>query len=163
MENADAERFGSEGFGSHNRSANRILVVIVLFTVILIAVAAYLSSTRETKELSSSSPEGVVQLYLTAITEKKNDLAATYFSSDSTCNADDIDRAYVSQDYRVALVGTELTGDRAYVKVDVNFSTGGPFDSGYTENQTYRLIKNNGIWRITGIPWPLYDCGVINK
>lgn len=148
---------------AQRRSANRVLAIIVAVTVLLIATAAILTTTRETKTLSPDSPEGVVQLYLENVINGKNDLAAKNFASDSLCNASDIDRAYFTEDFRVSLVNTEITGDRAYVKIDVNYSSGGPFDSGYSEIQNYRLIKESGAWKITGIPWPLYDCGVTKK
>jgi len=140
---------------SERGSANRVLVLIAILTI--------LSATHKSKTLSADSPEGVIQMYLKNVIVGKNDLAASYFSSDSVCKASDIDRAYFSEDFRVNLVNTEITGDRAYVKVDINYASGGPFDSGYSEKQNYRLIKENGRWKISGIPWPLYDCGVIKQ
>lgn len=148
---------------SERGSANRVLAIIASLTIVLIAIAAVLSATHKSKTLSADSPEGVIQMYLKNVIVGKNDLAASYFSSDSVCKASDIDRAYFPEDFRVNLVNTEITGDRAYVKVDINYASGGPFDSGYSEKQNYRLIKENGRWKISGIPWPLYDCGVIEQ
>jgi len=126
-------------FAQH-RSANRFLLIILFVTVGLLAVAAFLTSNRDSKSYSANSPEGVIQLYLNAVIDGKHDKAATYFSKDSTCSATDI--------------------DRAYVKVEVEFTNGGPFENGYSEKQTYRLAQEAGVWKILGIPWPLYDCGV---
>ena len=148
---------------SERGSANRVLAVIASLTIVLIAIGAVLSATHKSKTLSADSPEGVIQMYLKNVIVGKNDLAASYFSSDSVCKASDIDRAYFSEDFRVNLVNTEITGDRAYVKVDINYASGGPFDSGYSETQNYRLNKENGKWKISGIPWTLYDCGVVKQ
>jgi hypothetical protein len=144
-------------------TSNRILAVIVIAALALSAVAALVSSFREEVKYSTSSPEGVVQMYLTAIIEGKNDQAASYFVTDSECDASDIDRAYVSETLRVNLVSTSIDGNSAYVKIDANSGASGPFDDGYTESHTYRLSKESGRWLIEGIPWPLWDCGTVNK
>ena len=144
-------------------TSNRILAVIVIAALVLSAVAALVSVFREEVKYSASSPEGVVQMYLTAIIEGKNDQAASYFATDSECDASDIDRAYVSETLRVNLVSTSIDGDSAYVKIDANTGASGPFDDGYTESHTYRLSKDSGGWLIEGIPWPLWDCGTVNK
>ena len=144
-------------------TSNRILALIVIAALVLSAVAALVSSLREEVKYSASSPEGVVQMYLTAIIEGKNDQAASYFVSDSTCDASDIDRAYVSETLRVNLISTSVDGNSAYVKIDANTGASGPFDDGYTESHTYRLSKESGRWLIEGIPWPLWDCGTVNK
>lgn len=144
-------------------TSNRILAVIVIAALVLSAVSALVSSLREDVKFSANTPEGVVQLYLTAIIAGKNDQAASYFSSDSTCNASDIDRAYVSDTLRVNLVSTSIDGNSAYVKIDANTGASGPFDDGYTESHTYRLTQESGKWLIEGIPWPLWDCGTENK
>ena len=140
-------------------SPNRILAIIVgLFTSIAIIVALVLSSQTE-KELSPSSPEGTVQLFLKAVFDEKNDVAASYLASDSKCQEEDFDRAYVPQSRRVRLIDSEISSGIARVKVGVEVSSDGPFNSPFSERRTYRLRANEGIWKIEGIPWPLYDCG----
>lgn len=144
-------------------SSNRILALVVVVALALSVVSALVSSLREEVRLSATTPEGVVQLYLTSIIEGKNDQAASYFAIDSTCEASDIDRAYVSDSLRVNLVSTSIDGSSAYVKIDANTGASGPFDDGFTESHTYRLSKESGKWLIEGIPWPLWECGTINK
>ena len=144
-------------------TSNRILALIVILALVLSAVSALVSSLRDDVEFSVGTPEGVVQLYLTAIIEGKNDQAASYFASSSNCDASDLDRAYVSETLRVNLVSTSIEGDSAYVKIDANTGASGPFEDGYTESHTYRLTQESGKWLIEGIPWPLWDCGTVNK
>lgn len=144
-------------------TSNRILLIIAGLSLILVALSAVLTANRDEVELSPTKPEGVVQLYLKAIIEGKNDQAASYFASKSECDASDIDRAYISDTLRINLVSTSQEGESAYVKIDANTGSGGPFEDGYTESHTYRLIKEAGSWRIEGIPWPLWDCGTITK
>ncbi len=142
-----------------NLSPNRILTIIVgLFTTIAIVVALVLSSQTE-KELSSSSPEGTVQLFLKAVFDERNDIAAQYLSSDSKCQEEDFDRAYIPESRRVRLIDSEISSGVARVKVGVEISSDGPFNSPFSERHKYRLQKNEEKWKIEGIPWPLYDCG----
>jgi hypothetical protein len=141
----------------------RVLSVLVVFTVLLAAVAAYLSSTTENTTYSPTTPEGVVQLYLTAAIEGKNDKAVDYLSVNSDCSANDLDRSWMPESVRVNLGGTDVDGATVYVDTLIDISSGGPFDDYYTEKHSFRLIKESGNWRIQGIPWPMYSCGEMNK
>ena len=42
----------------------------------------------------------------------------------------------------------------------MSYSSGGPFGGAESENQTFRLTRSAGTWLISGIPWPLFECGV---
>jgi len=86
------------------RGANRVLAVIVLFTLALAAVAAFLTSSRETKDYELNTPEGVVQSFLKDVIDGKNEDAARYFSVTSTCDVTDIDRSWVPDTVRVNLL-----------------------------------------------------------
>ena len=141
----------------------RVLSVLVVITVLLAAVAAYLSSTTENTKYSPNTPEGVVQLYLTAAIEGKNDKAVNYLSSNSECSASDLDRSWMPESVRVNLGNTDTDGATVYVDTLIDISSGGPFDDYYTEKHSFRLVKESGNWRIQGIPWPMYSCGEMNK
>ena len=149
--------------GSAQRRANSVLALIAAVALLLIAVSLFVSSNREATKYAADTPEGVVQLYLKAIIEGKHDQAANYFVAGSECDASDIDRAYVSDTLRVNLVSSEIDGNSAYVKIEANLDSGTLFESGYNESHTYRLTREKTNWRLTGIPWPLWDCGDINK
>lgn len=144
-------------------SPNRVLAIVVGLIIIIGIVVAVLSSTRSVVTLDPGTPQGTVQAYLKAVLEGNNENAAKFFAQDSQCKVQDLDRAYVNKTARVDLVKTETTADTAQVWVRVDMSSGGPFDSSMMEDHTFRLVRTNGIWFLTGIPWPLYDCGVITK
>jgi hypothetical protein len=158
----DNDRVNNPNMATPSR-ANGVLALIVGIALALLGVSLFINANRETRELSTKTPEGVVQLYLKAIIEGKNDVAAGYFTAQSDCDASDIDRAYISETLRVNLIKSEITGNSAYVKIDANQGSGDLFDSGYTESHTYRLVKESGNWRLQGIPWPLWDCETVTK
>ncbi len=142
-------------------SPNRVLALIVGCIAIAALAAALFAASRPAAELSPTSPEGVVQAYLNTVLDGDHERAATFFAADSQCDADDLDRAYVNPRVRVDLVSSRTTGDRAFVTIDVTTSSDGPFNDSYTEQHSYRLSRDGTSWRITGVPWPLYDCGLV--
>lgn len=146
-----------------SKSANFYLTVLIA-GVLAIAVIAAIFSGNSARTLNPGSPEKIVQKYLQSLTDGRNDLAAKQFSKESSCATEDIDRAYIWPSSQITLLKSEVTGDSAIVEVSVERRTDTFMDSGTLgEQAVFRLIKESGQWRISGIPWPLYDCGEIRK
>lgn len=152
-----------EDMRSQHRQSNRILLGIGLLALALVVVASLLTMNRSEQNFKSGTPEATVQAYLKAAIDGKNELAISYLTSMTKCTADDLDRTYISDSMRISLLSSEIQGESAFVKIDAEYSDGGPFGSGYSEGHSYRLAKESGQWRILGIPWPLYDCGVVKS
>lgn len=127
------------------------------------AVVAIVSSSKSTMVISKSKPAWAVQSYLKAILSGSNAEAAKLISPESECTVVDVDRAYVVDNARVVLLGSSTSGNTAEVRVRIEFPLNGPFGDSSTEDQTFRLTNANGNWLITGIPWPLYNCGLVAK
>ena len=136
---------------------------IVIALILIIAVIVAVTSSNSTKSLSIGSPEKVVQEYLVSLNDGRNDLAFKLLASDSSCSIQDIDRAYHSPDAETSLLESKTAGNTAVVRVSIQYDPYSMMDSSSGEEQTYRLIKEDGQWRISGIPWPLWDCGGIKK
>jgi hypothetical protein len=144
-------------------SPNRLLLII-FSAVLLFTVAVVLAtSQREPTAWKISTPQGVVQAYLKAMTSGDTDKAARFLSSESQCRVSDLDRAYVPSDMRIYLTSSTIADGAATVTVKVDSSSDGPFIDSMSEIHTLRLTRIFGNWRLVGIPWPLYDCGVIQK
>lgn len=131
----------------------------LLALVALVAVAAlvFIASRSDTAQFESGSPEATVQSYLQAMIERDNDRALSYLISDTRCDSSDLDRQYLSPDLTVDLITSTTTGDRAQVKVRARYSSDDLF-GGWSEDHTIGLTRIGGVWKITGVPWPLYDC-----
>jgi len=145
------------------QGTNQVLAVIVILTLGLAAVAAFLTSSQETTEYAPSTPEGVIQLYLRDVIDGKNEDAIRYLSRSSLCDATDLDRSWMPENVRVNLQDSRIEGGRAFVEIAADISSGGPFDDYYTEKHTYRLTREDGAWRILGIPWPMYSCDEVKQ
>lgn len=139
---------------------NRVLAIVVGGIAVIAVVAGVLAATRPVATYDRSTPEGVVQAYLEAVVGGDHQEAAGFLAKDSGCTVEDLDRAQTPDGVRVVLRDSEVRGDTAQVKVDVVLSTGGPLDSSeFAEEHTFRLTRTPGSWRITGEPWPMYECG----
>jgi hypothetical protein len=139
------------------------LVIVIGLIIIAVAIVTALSSTKSAVVMDRATPAGSVQAYLKAVLVGKNAEAAKLLSTDSACTVTDIDRAYVVDTARVVLVDSTTQGATAEVRVRVEIPSGSPLGDIMTENHTFRLVNSDGMWLITGIPWPLYDCGVPKK
>lgn len=146
-----------------SKSPNRVLTVVIGLIIIAVAIVTILSSTKSAVVIDRSTPAGSVQVYLRAVFAGKNAEAAKMLSTESVCTVTDIDRAYIVDTARVLLVDSTTEGTTAEVRVRVEIPSDGPLGDFMTEDHTFRLVNSGGTWFITGIPWPLYDCGVMTK
>ena len=132
---------------------------LVVAAISIMALIAVLAVKETTPQLDANTPEGTVQQYLKSVTERDFDAAITYLASDTKCKIEDFDQAYIQDSVRISLSDTSITSDSASVKVSIEKSSGDPFGGSYAESQTFRLTKSASAWKISGIPWPTYQCG----
>lgn len=142
----------------NNQRANRVLGLVVA-AISIVALIAVLAVKETTPELDVSTPEGTVQQYLQSVTERDFDSAITYLAIGTKCKLEDFDQAYIQDSIRISLSDASVTGNSASVKVSIENSSGDPFGGSYSESQTFRLAKSDSGWKISGIPWPTYQCG----
>jgi hypothetical protein len=142
-----------------NRTANFYLAVLVS-VIFAIALIFAISHENSVKNLESGTPEKVVQEYLDFLNDGRNEEAAKLFSTLSKCTVDDIDRAYIDTSSQVLLEKVSLNGENsAIVYISIQRSDGPLMSDPYLQNENIRLVKEDGSWRLSGIPWPLYQCG----
>jgi hypothetical protein len=142
--------------------ANRFLAIALATLVSLAVVGALVSANRPGAMFDPAGPEGVVRAYVNAALAGRSDAAARYLAEGSPCDAVDVARARgVEVPDRVVLVDSSTEGDAATVVLETAYSSGsGPLDPAeYTEGHTYELTSASGAWRLTGVPWPLWECG----
>ena len=143
----------------NDKKANKVLGLVV-FALAIISVIVVLASRQPTTQLDEGSPEAAVQQYLQAVSERKFDEALEYLSEDTKCTVEDFDRAYIQDSLRIGLSESSGNQTTAVVTVSIQSSNGDPFGGTYTEERNFRLVNADGEWRITGTPWPNYECGM---
>lgn len=137
---------------------NRVLAVIVAIVLLVGVITLVVSLGRNEVSYEPGSPEAAAQAYLRAALDGDFDAAAELLDPSSDCDAADLDRAYVPEMAGVNLLETVTDGDRSRVRIEVEYPSGGPFGDRGREEHTLRLVRADGTWLLTGIPWPLYDC-----
>lgn len=145
------------------RRPTTVVVIATSVIVVLAVVVLAFSLGRNVTEYDATTPEGVAQSYLTAAFDGDFDRAAGYIEAGSDCDADDLDRAYIQESARISLVDMSVDGERARVRIAAEIPSGGPLGGFYREEHTLRLVRIDDQWRLTGVPWPLYDCNVPGK
>ncbi len=151
-----------------NKTPNRALILMVTLISVVAIIFVALSTTRSTNNYEVSSPEWAVQQYLLAMFDGDTDSAYSFLAPSSPCNVTHLDRAWTDQNASINLVEVEtnaMVGSKstARVEVAVEFGSSDFLGPSYIESHVYRLEESEGSWLITGIPWPVYDCGVISK
>lgn len=147
----------------NSKNPNRILGFVVALIVIISVLVVVISLNKPVQDLEKTSPEGVVQSYLVDIFDGRYETAIQNMESGSKCEASDLDRTYVPKDVRINLLEVVVEDSNARVKFQIETPSGAPLDSYFTEEQVIRLVKEGESWKIAGIPWPLYDCGILNQ
>jgi len=140
------------------KRANKVLG-IVLAVIAAVALIAVLALKEPIAELDKGTPEGAVQQYLGAVTDRDFEQALTFLAADSKCTVEDFDRAYIQDSLRIGLSEVSPAESTAVVTVSIQYSNGDPFGGTYSEDQNFRLVKTDAGWKISGIPWPTYECG----
>lgn len=143
-------------------SPNRVLAVVVGALLLVVLAVVSLTVGRGVTTYDITEPEGVAQAYLQAAFDGDFDEAATFFEPESDCDATDLDRAFLQNDVRISLAGVDTDDERATVRITADIPDGGPFGGYYEERHTLRLVRVDEDWKLTGIPWPLYDCTTPN-
>lgn len=133
---------------------NTVLAVVAGLVVTLAVVAAVVSGARERPELDPTTPEGTVQLFLTAIFDGDQDAAADHLDPGLGCEPPF--EAYLPPGARIDVVSTSTEGDEARVVVDVVERTGGLVPDEWTHRQAYDLTADGDGWLLTGDPWPVF-------
>ena len=119
--------------------------------------------------MDDSTPAGVVQNYTLALQRRDYERAYSYLANSSGSEPVSMERFlqfYSSYGGDEAARTTieigetiELSDDRASVQVTLIRSSGGIFDGAYRQTENATLRRENGLWKITNAPYPLWDYG----
>jgi len=131
--------------------------LILGLIVVLIAALVFIASRGGSSRFDAGSPEATVQSYLQAMVDRDNDRALSYFEPGTKCDSSDLDRQYLSPDLTADLLDSSITADRAQVKIRIRYADNDLF-GGWSEDHSIGLTRISGMWKITGVPWPLFEC-----
>ncbi len=144
----------------NDRKAN-VVLGIAISLIMALALAVVFVANKPATPRDPSSPEGAVQAYLKAVVASDYTKAITHLDPASTCKVADLDNSYFAKDVRINLIDSSQTATDATVKISVEIPSGAPIEGYYSEEHTLRLTRSDAGWLITGMPWPMYSCGMV--
>ena len=134
---------------------NIVLAIVAVLVVALAVVAAVVSRGREGPTLDPTTPEGVVQLYVSALFDDDVPAAVEYL--DPALNCEDMLReSFISETSRIAVLKTAV--DEETARVELQIEEGSGLESNWTHREEFTLRRNAETWQITGDFWPVYGC-----
>ncbi len=144
------------------RHTDRTLVVIISIVAAIAILALVVVFTRGTPPpLDPSTPEGVVQVYAQAVIAGDTPGAIELLTQDVREHCDRADRGPTT-DLRLTLTSTAVTGDSAVVRVLMAGDSGGGLflfgTSSYESEDSFSLLREDGVWKIDTAPWALAVC-----
>ena len=130
--------------------------------VVLVAAGVVVGVLRDPVLLDPQTPEGTVQAYVQAVLDGDWNDARAHLADDleAECTAVDFRRAWIPDSLTATLDDVRVDGDEAEVVVRLRTAAEPtPFGERYEATETFDLIREDTTWRLTGQPWPVYDCG----
>jgi len=138
-------------------------ILIGIGALILLALGLFFMR-KDTKEyVAADSPTAVVYDYVLAITNKDYKKAYTYLAEKETKPTyEQFRQSFFSGNINADNVGVdvgtaEMDGDAALVNLTLVYSSTDPFSGGYNNTDRAQLIKQNGEWKITYMPYNFWS------
>jgi hypothetical protein len=133
-------------------------ILIGIAVLVLAALAIFFLRRDRQTYVSDALPEGVVHNYVLAILNKDYQKAYGYLADQEHKPTYDefrnsFLRGMVNPGNSAVDVGaSEIDADTASVEIDVIYTPGDPFSSGYRDVQHVLLVNQDGKWKITSMP-----------
>lgn len=140
---------------------DRFLLGILIGIAVLVILALTLFFTRNDTQAYApeDTPDGVVRNYTLAVLQGDYEKAYGYLAENpNKPTYADFRQAffnhYVSPgDTGLEIGETKIHGDDAFVRVYLIYSPSDPFSSGYRGDETARLERQNGEWKLLQMPY----------
>lgn len=144
---------------------DRFLIGILVFIGLLVVAALVLFFVNPTQPAyqPEGTPEGVVNNYLLAIQDRDLERAYSYLAdlehkpTQLAFSQAILNNTLYSEEYAIQVERVETLGeDEVWVLVSVHYLSTGPFESGWSNQDHAALVKQNGAWKITYMPYPYW-------
>jgi hypothetical protein len=143
---------------------DRFLIGILAAIAVLIVFSLVLFFTRTSPPsyLPETTPENIVHNYVLALQENNFERAQGYLVEAEGKPSVGEFAAVLTNFNRYEDVGAQILSSQefnqeAFVEMDLIHRSNGLFDNGWTERVTASLIKQDGQWKITAMPYPYWD------
>ena len=139
---------------------DRFLTGILVGIGLLVVVALAVFFTRKDSQtyITEDTPEGIVHNYVLAVLNKDYEKAYGYLAElKYKPTYEEFRRAFLNgevnpQNQAVDIGASDIVGDTATVELQLISNNSDLFSTGYRNNQTADLIKQEGKWKLTLMP-----------
>jgi len=138
-------------------------ILIGIAALAVLAVVFFFARQGGQAYTSDTSPQGVVQNYLLAVNQDNFDLAYQSLAQMSPMpTLAQFQQYFLNSRQSIANISiqigeTGLAGDQASVMMVFIQPDSSPFGTASHFQQTASLVRENGTWKITQMPYPYWD------
>jgi hypothetical protein len=138
-------------------------ILIGIGVLIVLALALFFARQGKTEYVADGTPEATVHNYVLAILDKDYEKAYSYLA--------DLENKPTYEEFRNSFlngmvnpgdtgieVGTaEISDDTAYVELTIYYSYNDPFSLNTGSSDRATLVKQDGMWKISYMPYNFWD------
>ncbi len=142
---------------------DKFLLGILIFIGLLVVLSLALFFTRDRPQpVADDTPEGVVYNYLLALQEKDYERAYAYLADEPGKPSRGAFEQYYRYNVDFSLLAVEvgagrILGESAEVEVVITRLSSDPFGRSWEENGIAFLTRQDGAWKIRGLPWQFWQ------
>lgn len=144
---------------------DKFLTGILIGIGVLILLALGLFFTRQDKReyVADTTPDGVVHNYVLAILDKDYKKAYGYLADlEHKPTYEEFRQSFFNGmvnpgDMGVEVGAVDINGDEAVVTLAIYYSNSDPFSSSYSNEDRALLVKQNGDWKLSSMPYNFWD------
>lgn len=138
-------------------------ILIAIGVLVIAALALFFARRGQQSYREANSPDAVVFNYVLAVTNKDYQKAYGYLADlEDKPTYEQFRRSFLTGSVSPENVGVdvgpaEVDGDEAAVNVNLVYSPSDPLSSEYRNVQQALLVRQNGEWKISSMPYNFWD------
>jgi hypothetical protein len=145
--------------------SDRFLTSILIGIGVLVVIALVFFFVRQGGQnyVSDDSPAGVTHNFILAVIKADYERAYQYMADNNLKPGLPAFRTALLTsrqgfvDYSAQVGDVQIFGDTANVVVILIFNSGNPFNGANRQQQSAQLVRQNGAWKVTQMPYPFWD------
>jgi hypothetical protein len=138
-------------------------ILIGIGALIVLALVLFFTRQDAREYVSDTTPEGVVHNYVLAVLNKDYEKAYDYLADlDNKPTEEEFRQSFLNgmvypENVGVEISDVETIGNDATVNLLIYYSYNDPFSSRYGSPDRANLVKQNGAWKLSYMPYNFWD------
>jgi hypothetical protein len=134
-------------------------ILVAIGVLIVVALALFFARQGNQEYVADDAPEGVVRNYILSLQKRDYEKAYGYLAEgENKPTLTQFRQSFINymvnpEGAGVEIGATTISGNDAYVGLNIIYSPSDPFSSGYRNNDQAVLVKQNGAWKLSRMPY----------